>query len=84
MKTLYYYFKWLFKQINFKFESIYLVFIATICFITGIIMNVAGLTIHSEIDPVTHQFRVWRDEHWAVLGDKFLFAGLALYGVYLF
>lgn len=84
MKVYFYYIKWLFKDFKFKFESTYIVFLATIFFITGIIMNVMGMMIHSEIDPVTHKFKVWRDDYWPLLGDKFLLAAFALYIIFVF
>jgi uncharacterized BrkB/YihY/UPF0761 family membrane protein len=84
MKTLYYYVKWLFKDFKFKFDSTYIVFLATIFFIIGIIMNVMGMMIHTEIDPVTHQLKVWRDEYWPLLGDKFLITGMLLYIIFVF
>lgn len=82
IKTLFYYFKWLFKQ--FEFDPIYIVFLSVILFLTGIIMNAIGLTVHTYIDPVTGKFTVWRDEYWSILGDKFLFAGFGLFAMYLF
>lgn len=84
MKTLYYYIRWLIKGINFKPDSMYIVFLATICFLTGIIMNVMGIMIHSEIDPTTGRFRVWTDKYWPELGDKFLMAGFVLYIIFVF
>lgn len=84
MKTLYYYIKWLFKDVKFKFDSTFIVFFAAVFFITGIIMNVMGMMIHTEIDPVTHQFRVWKDEYWPLLGDKFLLASFVLFVIFVF
>ena len=46
-------------------------------------MNVAGAMIHTHIDPVTLKFTSWQDKEWTVLGDKFVLAGLACYGVFL-
>ena len=84
MKVYYYYVKWLFKDFKFKLDSTYIVFLATIFFVTGIIMNVMGLMIHAEIDPVTHHLKVWKDEYWPILGDKFLAAGMLLYIIFVF
>ena len=83
MKTLYYYIRWLIKGINFKPDSMYLVFLATICFLTGIIMNVMGIMFHSDIDPTTGHLRVWTDNYWPEIGDKFLFAGFVLYAIFV-
>ena len=84
MKTFYYYIKWLFKDVKFKPDSMYLVFLATIFFITGIIMNIMGVMIHSEIDPTTGHLRVWTDTYWPEIGDKFLMAGMILYITFVF
>ena len=84
MKTLYYYIKWLFKDVDFKFDSMYLVFFATVFFVTGILMNVAGMMIHTKIDPTTGRLVVFKDEYWPVLGDKFLMAGMILYIMFVF
>lgn len=84
MKTLYYYIKWLFKDVKFKLDSTFIVFFAAVFFITGIIMNVMGLMIHSEIDPVTGHLRVWKDEYWPLLGDKFLLASFVLFVIFVF
>mgnify|MGYP003351871358 FL=1 len=84
MRTLYYYVRWLIKDIEFKFDSMYIVFIASICFVTGIFMNVAGMMIHTKIDPTTGHLVVFKDEYWPVLGDKFLMAGMILYIIFVF
>ena len=76
MRTLYYYFRWLWKQ--FKFDSFYIVFIAAILFCSGMIMNGMGLTMHTKIDEKGN-LQVWRDEYWEILGDEFLIAGIILY-----
>ena len=76
MKTLYYYFRWLWKQ--FKFDSIYIAILAAALFTSGMIMEGIGLTIHTKINE-KGDLEVWRDEYWEALGDKFLIAGIVLW-----
>lgn len=76
MKTLYYYFRWLFRQ--YKCESIHIFFVGAIINIIGLSMNFLGVAlIHTRYDE-NGILQIYKNEYWTVLGDKFLMVGTSI------